>query len=245
MPLTVSCRRKACWDWSWVFLFLISKVREGYSWLFPFSQDRPWYRRVSLDGSPLVLRKEWPGCISKVTFSLLSLEAEEEPPPPCRPPPRFHSENQARLLKVKLRKSVGVSPEADLLGHLSLRIDRAGSLAISKYISMFLEAALAHMTLWFSVFICLSSGKASNFPCDLKFLMGLRTVVDFQCVQFFPCEETRNIFSVLYVSDWNWKLHHLLNTNYSNHLWSIDNDGDELINLGLDCTWIYTATLIV
>lgn len=64
----VNCRRKAWCDWSWVFLFLISKVRESYRWWFLVSQDRPLYRRASLDGSPVVLRPEWPGCISKVTF---------------------------------------------------------------------------------------------------------------------------------------------------------------------------------
>lgn len=57
---------------------------------------------------------------------------------------------------------------------------------------------------------CLSSFGDSDSPCDLSFLMELRTVADFKFVQPFSCCVGRtDDFQVLYILDW--KLKSLLN----------------------------------
>lgn len=50
-------------------------------------------------------------------------------------------------------------------------------------------AASAPGKLWFSVLPCLSRFQGGGLSCDLSSPMNLRQVVDFQCVQFFSCED--------------------------------------------------------
>lgn len=61
--------------------------------------------------------------------------------------------------------------------------------------------AVSAPKLWFSVFTHLSRVQGSILPCDLNSLRDLINVINFPFVQPFPCEDWRNDFHAVYMSD--------------------------------------------